>query len=271
MRNLITFIWKNQFTVVFLLLETLAVYLIVTNNSYQRSQAHSMSVAVAGEFYSVEQQMRSYINLGYENEVLRQQNSMLQNQLYQSIISDSSAILNLSGFEVRPSIVLNSTYNQSDNHVIANIGRQEGIEIGMGAQSPEGVLGIVTKTSEHFTSIMPLIHSQSRLSCELEGRGYYGLLKWDGIDHRYSNLEDIPNHLEIDSGMTVITRGAGVFPKGVLVGYAVSSEKNPSTGFQSVKVKLATNFEKLTTAYIFKNELKAELDSLMIEIEPDEQ
>ena len=49
MRNLFLFLWKNQFTVLFVLIETIGFYLLVSNNSYQQSVVHVSGVQLSGK------------------------------------------------------------------------------------------------------------------------------------------------------------------------------------------------------------------------------
>jgi rod shape-determining protein MreC len=77
-------------------------------------------------------------------------------------------------------------------------------------------------------------------------------------------LENIPNHVEVDSGQLVVTRGGGgVFPPGIIIGAAESSQKDESSGFQEIKVRLASDFRKVSSLYIIQNLHKTEYDSLM--------
>jgi rod shape-determining protein MreC len=129
---------------------------------------------------------------------------------------------------------------------------------------PEGIVGIVHSVSENFASILPLLHSDSKISGRLKGKDYFGQCRWRGIDDHYVILENIPNHVSIAKGDTVITRGSrGIFPAGLIIGFAESSERDESSGFQEIKVKLATDFQKLNSLYIIVNQEKLELDSFL--------
>ncbi len=271
MRNLILFIWKYHFTFLFIGLEVLALTLLSTNNTYQRTRMHRFSLAISGSVFNFQDGFARYVNLDYENEVLRQQNALLENELFER--SKGKTAKRTSGdFEVLPAVVISSSYHQSNNYIIINAGSEDGIVPEMGVQGTSGIVGVVTHVSDHYAAVMPIIHSQTRVSCRLAKNDYFGLLKWDGTDHEVATLEDIPNHVEIDSGDAIVTRGSsGIFPRGLAVGHAIETEKNPSTGFQSVSVRLATNFQKLNTAFVIQNQLKPELDSLQTVIESDEQ
>ena len=270
MRNLLLFVWKYHFTFLFILLEVIAVLLLSTNNTYQRTRMHSLTLGISGTVYGWQENLAGYVNLSKENEVLRRQNALLENELYERFGSKRTKTV-IGEYEVQPAVVVNSTFNQGNNYVIINAGRKQGVFAKMGVKGPDGVVGVVTHASDQYAAIMPLIHSQSRLSCQLQKNAYFGLLRWEGTDHRMAVLQNIANHVEIDSGDIVITRGGtGIFPKGIPVGHAIGSEKNQSTGFQTIYVSLSTNFENLNTAYVIQNKLQPELDSLINEVRPDE-
>lgn len=270
MRNLILFVWKYHFTFIFILLELLALALLSTNNNYQRTRMHNASLAFSGSVFELTEGISSYMNLNYENDVLRQQNALLENELYERVVKDSHRISS-GDFDLQPARVISSTYGQTNNYAIVNLGRKHGIETDMGVSSPEGVLGTVTHVSDNYSAVMLLINGQTTLSCKLEKNNYFGLLQWKGTDHGIGVLEDIPNHVQVDSGDAIVTRGAnGVYPSGLKVGHIVSNEQNATTGVQVIYVAFATNFEKLNTAYIIRNAEKPELDSLMQTLPEDE-
>ena len=56
---------------------------------------------------------------------------------------------------------------------------------------------------------------------------------------------------------------ANDFPEGVMVGFVESLSSAQGSGFYNVKVRLATEFNKLDHVYIIDNHFKAEQDSLM--------
>ena len=75
----------------------------------------------------------------------------------------------------------------------------------MGVASPEGVVGLIQDISENYSIVIPLINVDSRISAKIRKNNYYGSLQWDGDNYRYSYLNDIPYHVEVTEGDTIVT------------------------------------------------------------------
>lgn len=271
MRNLLLFIWKNQFTFLFFLLEIVGFALLATNNNYQRSKLHSTTVAISGTVYDMQDSYLKYIGLLDENSKLQEENAQLREDLFWKDLSMSpaSATPLSKNYEIIPARAINSTYSEGNNFMIIDKGSLDGIKTEMGVIGPQGVVGVITHVSGNFSAIMPVIHSQSQVSCRLKQSDYFGICRWDGLDDRFIDLEDIPNQVAVEKGDTVITRGSnGIFPNGIIVGFAENSEKDESSGFQRIRVRLATNFRNVNSVYAIGNQRKSELDSLYREVKP---
>ena len=60
---------------------------------------------------------------------------------------------------------------------------------------------------KHYTVVMPVLNTKSRISCIIRDRGYFGFLKWDGKDPSFAYLEDVPRHARFKKGEWVETNG----------------------------------------------------------------
>ena len=266
MRNFFQFIWNNQFTFLFFLLEFIGFVLLTTNNSFHNNTLYSTSIALSGKIASVNNSYTQYIGLKEENTLLLKESARLKEKALNTSSSSSDENSRIH-YKTRTANAIKSTYNLGNNYIILDKGSNAGLAPQQGVIGPEGVVGIISHCSEHYSKVIPLIHSQSLISCKLASNSYFGILKWEGKDDQYAILEDIPNHVGIRPNDSILTRGSsGAFPPNELVGFAVSSEKNESTGFQSITVKLATNYKNIDNLYVVENEEKPELDSLLIEI-----
>lgn len=261
MRNLLLFIWKNQFTFLFLSLEVVAFAMLSSGNNYQSSKMHEAGVAMSGTLYNAQESYRQYLGLRDENDKLREENARLREQL--SNENRTGHFLSYAGLRCLSAKAINSTYHLSNNFVIIDRGSSSGVLRESGVIGPNGIVGFVHSVSENYASVMPLLNSHAQVNARLKHTSYFGICKWDGLDERHITLENIPNHVQINAGDTVVTRGSGgLFPSGLLIGYAVSSMRDESSGFQQIKLELATDFRKLNSLYVILNEAKPELDSL---------
>jgi rod shape-determining protein MreC len=145
------------------------------------------------------------------------------------------------------------------NYITLDKGAKDGIKPDMGVVSVRGVVGIVFTVDEHFSVVIPLLNPKSKLSCKLNSGDYYGSLSWDGRDVHYANLEELPNHVEFQKGDTVVTSGfSAIFPPGLPVGTVVEMDNSRDHNFYSLKVKLATDFQRLKNVRVIQNDFQQE-------------
>jgi rod shape-determining protein MreC len=213
--------------------------------------------------------MKSYIRLDEINQELMDENVRLKNRLEQLEIScddttwmevspvDSSTIYEYFGAKV-----VNITFDRMKNIASLNKGSLHGIEREFAVATPVGIVGFVLGTSKNYSNVVPLINIESRVSAMLKNNNYYGSLQWDGTDYRYSYLKDIPRHVKITPGDTVVTSGfSPIFPENLVVGY-VENVSQDNSNFLKIKVRLAVDFKSISDVYVIKNYRKAERKKL---------
>jgi rod shape-determining protein MreC len=267
MRNLVVFIWKHNFFVLFLLLEALCVYFLVQHNAYQKASFINSANKMAGSVYTANANIRSYLHLKEENEQLLAENASLRNVSLESYMKVPGGEFTVKDTIYRQQyvyysakVVNNSTHLQN-NYITLNKGSRHGIRPDMAVITGSGVVGVVTNVSPDFSSVMSVLHRSSSISARLKRDGSFGPLAWDGRDYRYAQLHDIPTHARMKPGDTVVTTAFSItFPEGIPVGTVESYEVQEN--FYLVKVKLTTDFKKLNYVYVVGNLLKAEQDSL---------
>ena len=99
-----------------------------------------------------------------------------------------------------------------------------------------------------------------------------GSLIWEGGDYRYATLVDIPTTYPLYKNDTIVTSGlANDFPEGIAVGYIEDFTSVQGSGFYSIRIRLATDFNNLNHVYVVDNHFKAEQDSLMKITEVDDE
>ena len=60
---------------------------------------------------------------------------------------------------------IKNSLNRVDNYITLDEGTSAGIRPEMGVVAANGVVGIVYKTSPHYSTVIPLLNSKSRPSC----------------------------------------------------------------------------------------------------------
>ena len=270
MESLIAFLKKFDYVFVFLLLEAGAIVFISQNSNYQGSKLVSAGNAVAGRCYGVVHSVGDYFGLRRENEMLAAENARLRAELESSYMryDRRQFVHNDTVYRQRYSYteaqVVKNSWSQQNNYIMINKGRIHGIVPDMAVISPQGIVGVVVNVTANFATVMPVLHANSRNSVKLTRTSTNGSLVWEGGDFRYATVVDIPTTYKLYKNDTIVTSGmANDFPEGVMVGFVESLSSAQGSGFYNVKVRLATEFNKLDHVYIIDNHFKAEQDSLM--------
>lgn len=267
MYNLLRFIQKHHFVILFLVLEVLCVVMLTMSQSYHRQKRINTTNDMVGRIYETGTHVGDYFRLGKINRELAEENAMLRRQLavvtdttqgYQQVVNADTV------YNFIPARVVNSTVNRPNNYILIDKGRADGIEKDMGVVSPEGIVGIVTDVSPHYASVMSLLHSYSIISVRLKNNDdQLTTLRWETANYRYGMVDGIPTHLHPQAGDTVVTSSYSyIFPENLMAGTIVELVPSPSGTLNKAKIKYATDFASLKTVYVIQHTNKAELDSL---------
>lgn len=259
MHNLTEFLAKHNHWFVFLVLEVVSMVLLFRYNSYQGSVWFSSANAVTGKVYEWDSAVESYFSLSSVNSQLTQRNVLLEQQV--RALNDSIAHLTHSqetaverlarmnpfqGCKLLPAQVVTNTVNRYNNLITLDKGAADGVKRDMGVVCGMGVVGIVYLVSEHYSIVIPVLNGHSNISCTIQGRGYFGYLRWRGGSSQLAYLEDVPRHAHFKLGDYVVTSGySSVFPSGVMVGKVLYVFNSADGLSYRVQVKLSTDFARL--------------------------
>jgi len=268
MKNLVRFIIQHHFLILFVLIESFSLFLLFSANPYQKVRFYNASHKVSGRLSLKIENIRDYLSLHSENRKLAEENADLYNQLSSSykIVQAGSELPRDSASAGRYSFltakVINNTVNKQYNYITIDRGSKSGIQPEMAVISSEGVVGMVKSVSENYSSVLSVLNRDFIISAKIKKNGYFGPLSWNGNSTDYAILVDIPHHVVFEKGDTVVTSGfGGVFPEGFLVGIIEDSRLKGGNYFE-IKVKLSSDFRKLSYLHVIKNEGKPEIDAL---------
>ena len=276
MRNLITFVWRNYFFFMFLLLEALCVYLVVQNNYFQRASFVNSSNQVSAKILKTSADVEEYFFLKSENEKLARENAELRSRSLVSfarIVDDKYLVKDTTyrqKYTYTSCKVVNNSTNRRNNFLTLDKGAKQGVKNNMAVITSTGVVGQVKDVSDNFCTVMSVLNSKTTISSKIKKDGSYGPLTWDGEDFRYATLHDIPTHVQLKKGDTIVTSAySRTFPENIMVGYVESFERRSGEYFFTVKVKLSTEFKKVSHVYIVTNMMKDEQEELEKRSEAD--
>ncbi|MEI6123693.1 MAG: rod shape-determining protein MreC [Bacteroidota bacterium] len=269
MRPLIQFFVKYYYFFLFILLEFFAFLLIFQNNYYQQSAFFNASNAISGGIYNYYSGFTDYLSLKQINKSLADENSRLLTLQKSSYIKSSNKtfIINDTLYQQQYTYlsakVISNTINRANNYLTLNKGSKQGIKKNMGVISSQGIVGIVKDVSDNFCSVTSLLHSKSKISAKIKKNDYVGTIVWNGGDYQIVTLKDVPTHVKISVGDTIISSGYSMmFPEGILIGSIYNYEINKGKDFYEIKVKLFNDFNNISYVYIINNLMKDELNEL---------
>jgi rod shape-determining protein MreC len=268
MQNLLRFLLKYHFFILFILIETFSIFLLINNNNYQNSKFVNFTRSLSGTVYDKVNNIQEYLMLREKNEKLAEENLELKNYISQHMSA------RVDTFKVRTDTiyqqqyqyigakVINNSINKQHNYLTLNKGTNNGIHKDMGVISREGIVGVVKGVSEHFATVISLLNNELKISAKHKESGYFGSLSWSGRDYQYAELRQIPLHTKLSKGDTVITSGySTIFPEGVLIGYVEDWEERGGS-FYEITVRLSTDFKHISEVYVIRNIFKEEQKKL---------
>ena len=201
-------------------------------------------------------------NINYE---LANQNEITLNKLKSSYKSNQIKISEILDSTYQQQYVfivakiINNSVNKQNNYITLNKGEKHGIMPEMAVIGPKGIVGIVKNVSSNFSSVISVLNSNLWISGEIKINNYYGSIHWNGNNYTQVILNDIPNHVKINVGDTIITSSySAIFPEGEIIGYVSDFEEKKGTNFHKITVNLATDFKNLSYVYVIGNLLKKE-------------
>ena len=258
MRNLINFLLKFNYWLLFVILEVACFVLLFRFNNYQQSAYFTSANTVVGAVYEVSGGISSYFHLKSVNEDLLDRNMLLEEQInnlekalkerqLDSIAVNSIRKMPQKDYQLFKARVIKNSLNLADNYITLDKGSSSGIHSEMGVVDGNGIVGIVYETSPSYSVVISVLNSKSNISCKIVGSDYFGYLKWEHGDSRYAYLKDLPRHAEFNLGDTVVTSGfSTVFPEGIMVGTVDDMSDSHDGLSYLLKIKLATDFGKLS-------------------------
>lgn len=269
MRNLFRFLTKNSFIFLFLLLEVVAFSLLVQNNNYQSSKVLNSSNFLVGNLYATINNIDEYFSLKEENQKLADQNAKLQSTNVSSFMKVFGRMVQINdttyfqSYVYSSAKVINNSTNNRQNYLTLDKGGINGIQSEMGVISSKGIVGIVKNVSEHFSSVMSVLHEKTKISAKIKKSGYYGSMIWEGGNYREAELKDIPNHVELEVGDTIVTSGySSIFPENILIGIVKEFDLPKGNNFYNIKVEFTEDYKNVSHVYIVRSLLKEERQKL---------
>lgn len=276
MKNLFQFIIKNSSWLVAFVLIAISFYLVFTQNSYQRSVYLTSANSVTGTFYSASNKVNEFLHLGKNNRLLLEKQAQLVEEVeflkqQIAVLSQDTAILKYDfivdkesavQFNFIPAEIQNISFSGPNNFITVNKGSKDGIKPDMGVVSQSGIVGVVHKVSSRFSTVIPIINPNFRLSAKLKNSENTGSLYWDGKNINLAQIGELPKHEIFQKGDTVVTSFSRIFPKDIVIGYVQEQIHSKDDNFNILNIKIASDFHALTGVLIIDDVFAEEREQL---------
>lgn len=260
MKQIIKFIEKYRYFILFLILEFFAFFFTIQTHSYHRSKFVNSANSITGGFYNKVSDINDFFNLKAENQRLLEENIALKNILaieslnFDSIVKqplDSTKFFRR--YKYSPAKIINNSFTKRNNFLLINKGSKNGITSEMGVVNSKGIIGVTKSVSKHNATIISVLNSYSQINAKIKGNDHFGTLSWDGKDYRTLQLLDLPRQAQIKIGDTIITGGKStIFPEGILVGVIEDFEISNKV-FKNIDINLFNDMSSISNVNIITN------------------
>ncbi len=269
MQQLIYFIRKYKYFLLFILLQIVAFNFTIQHHSFHNSKFVNSANFISGGFYNKVNSINEYFYLKTENQLLNEENVELKNLLAKislasndSLYSKTDTLQKIQKYNYTVAKVINNNYSKRNNFLTINKGLNNGLVSELGVINSKGIIGVVKNVSNNYATVLSILNSSSRTNVKLKNSNHFGSLIWNGEDYALVQIIDIPRQAKLKKGDTIITGGkSAIFPEGINVG-TVDDIIIKNHQYQKINVRLFNDMSAIGQVQIVKNLHKEELLTL---------
>jgi len=262
--------FKEYLVLIFLIIVSL--YLITLDSSAKTQKLRAMVFSSLAIVNSVLSDIFDSEDLKEDNERLRETNAELMLQLSKlrkdalliEQLKNSLALKDTSKLQLLSSRVVSRFINNLQETVTIDLGKSDGVEIGMPVISDKGLVGIVFSVSDDFAIVKTLRNNSLNLTVKAERTGEHGVLKWKSNSLRIIN---VPKTYQIKKGdRIVISELSSIIPVIVPVGVAHSMENLETGIFNEIVVIPYVDFNKVEYVFVIPVVASKEIRNLELNL-----
>ncbi len=269
MRNLYVFIRKYYFVLLFLLLETVSLALFFNFNEFQNTRLYDITSTFTGTINSTFRNISEYFSLRKTNQTLVEEMAKLHSRLPDAYYASDAysfyrndTVYKLQYRYISAKVISNST-SKRNNYLMISKGSIQGVRNQMGVIIGNRIVGQVVSVSPHFSWIMSILNKDSRISGKFKKNNQLVNVEWPGGSYRYGSVKEVPKHVDIKIGDTIISSGnSDIFPEGILIGtisdFTVAADENFNYG----TILFSTDFNSLGYVEVVVDLMRKEKEDL---------
>ena len=277
MKVLINVIIRFHFVFLFIILEIISIRMVIFEDLEKKNAYFSSANAVSGFFYKRLDNWSAYFSLAHENEMLRTENLELRKSINKNkrmelidIVKSDTSKTDSEKYTYIPSRVINNSIYKKQNYITIDKGFADGIKKDFGVISAKGVVGVVVAVSQHYSLVVSILNNRFGIGVKVKKSNHFGSVHWLKNNYRYASLFEIPNHIKIAEGDTIVSSGfSSIFPPGINIGNIAKFKTNQSNNFYEIDIKLSTDFKNLYNVYVIDNLMRKEQISLENEVKDE--
>ncbi len=269
MQQIINFIIKNSYRLLFLLLLGISLTLTIKSHSYHRSEYVNSANAVTGTVYEKINEVNEYLNLKEKNKELASENALLKELLFNkkdTLLTSKTVFRNdLNNFNVVVAKAVKNSFNTRENYITINAGSLTGIKTDMGVVNDKGIVGLIEKTSSNFATIQSVLNTKSKINAKIKNSEHFGSLVWDGKNVGFAQLIDVPRLASIRKGDSIVTGGnSDIFPENIPIGKIDKIFIDKKTNYYTINIRLFNDMTSIGYVYVIENKKKKEKQQLEV-------
>jgi rod shape-determining protein MreC len=190
-----------------------------------------------------------YAYLVNENQILKAENDRLKRLLK---LTDNNKVKKFTKCYAN---VIGANENGFIFNYLIDKGQKDGLEIGDGVVSDEGVTGVVQKVFPETSLVLLLTDVKCRIPVRVERNKKAGILIGKG--YNLCELEYISKEEDISVGDVLVTSGLSAsFPEGLLVGKIISADKKAEKLTMDILVKPFVNVSRIQEVFVVSKHQK---------------
>ena len=257
MQQIIRFIEKYRYFLLFLILEVVALFFTIQSHSYHKSKYINSANSITGGFYKRVNGINEFFHLKSENLRLSEENARLKNSLLKENHSIDTTNLFLR-YQYISAKVYSNNYTKRNNYLTISKGLSDGVDAEMAVVNSKGIIGTTNNVSGNYATVISVLNNYSLINAKLKNNNHFGTLSWDGKDYRTVQLNDIPRQAIFKIGDTIVTGGKStIFPAGILIGVVKDFEQN-----QLINITLFNDMSAIGNIQVITNLHKEEIQEL---------
>lgn len=240
-----------------------------THSGIHKSRLAKSSLFISGIIHQPFTRLADYTNLVEQNQQLLRENNALKSLVLEKFergkeTSIEEQNLKSPQFWSLPAKVIRNSYTKNKNILLIDQGSEDFIQADMGVIGPQGVVGIVNRTSQGYATVLSILNEEIKINSKFKNSNVFGSLSWSGKTPNHMWLDDISVINPVKVGDTIVTGGmSAYFPEGIVVGTVAEVEQPETGGYYKIGVQLVNNMTDLDYVYVIGNKDREEIIQLI--------